>query len=98
MRSRRPLPVNPIRLSGNGRGDRMQQSHKRFDEALSAIASRACRLEPTVATVPPRSTMVVIPQRAIRRPILSFDAPPFARMVTAPGGAGDVRVRLYLWL
>lgn len=76
----------------------MQKARRRFDEALSPLASRACRLEATVASVSPRSTMVVVPQRAIRRPTLAFDVPPVGRMVSVAGGAGDVRMRLYLWL
>lgn len=76
----------------------MQEVRRRFDKELSRVASTACRTEATVASVSPRSTFVVIPQRAIRRPILRFDLPPTAAAVAAPGGAGDVRMRLYLWL
>lgn len=76
----------------------MQEVQRRFDEALSRVAAVSCRKEATVASVSPRSTMVVIPQRAIRRPILRFRLPPTATAVAAPAGAGDVRMRLYLWL
>lgn len=75
----------------------MHKPAVRFDSKLKAVAKRACCTEGNVASVD-FNTDVVIPQRTIRRPTLRFAVPPIGRMVAVAGGAGDIRVRLYLWL
>lgn len=71
---------------------------RRFDEELSPTARSACRKELVLSSVDPRTTLIELPQRAIRRPHTSAPIPPLAEMLAVGRGGADVRVRLYLWL
>lgn len=74
------------------------QKPTRFREVLNAATISAIKAEAVLGTLDPRSAVVVIPQRSIRRPFPRSLQPPIPAMLNVGRGAADVRVRLYLWL